>query len=90
VVATAGISPDGRSLASGGWDKRLYLWRDGQETPVAERGFGWSVRRVRFSPDGRLVGVAAWTPQKATGNQESDPAAALFSVRYATPFVERR
>lgn len=90
VVATAGISPDGRTLASGGWDKRLYLWREGQETPVAERGFGWSVRRVRFSPDGRLVGVAAWTPQKATGNQESDPAAALFSVHYAAPTVERR
>ncbi|HEX8438331.1 WD40 repeat domain-containing protein [Archangium sp.] len=90
VVATAGISPDGRALASGGWDKRLYLWREGQETPVAERKFGWSVRRVRFSPEGRRVGVAAWTPQKATGNQESDPAAALFTVRYAAPTVERR
>ncbi|MFY0563647.1 WD40 repeat domain-containing protein [Archangium lansingense] len=89
VVASAGISPDGHSLASGGWDKQLYVWREGLEAPVAERKFGWSVRRVRFSPDGRLVGVAAWTPQKASGNQESDPAAALFSVRYAAPTVER-
>ncbi|HEX8824562.1 MAG TPA: WD40 repeat domain-containing protein [Archangium sp.] len=90
VVATASISPDGRALASGGWDKRLYLWRDGQEDPVDERRFGWSVRRVRFSADGRLVGVAAWTPQKATGNQESNPSAALFSVGYTLPTVERR
>jgi WD40 repeat protein len=90
VVATAGISPDGRALASGGWDKQLYLWREGEEAPVAERKFGWSVRRVRFSPDGQRVGVAAWTPQKTTGNQESDPAAALFTVRYATSSVERR
>ncbi len=91
VVASACVSPDGRALASGGWDKRLYLWREGQEAPVTERGFGWSVRRVRFSPDGRLVGVAAWTPQKVTGNQESDPAAALFSVRYAaSSAVQRR
>jgi WD40 repeat protein len=89
VVASAGISPDGRSLASGGWDKQLYLWREGQESPVAQRGFGWSVRRVRFAPDGRQVGVAAWTPQKAVGNQESEPAAALFSVRYTAPTVER-
>ncbi|PTL80057.1 WD40 repeat domain-containing protein [Vitiosangium sp. GDMCC 1.1324] len=89
VVASAGISPDGRSISSGGWDKQLYLWREGQEAPVAERRFGWSVRRVRFSPDGQQVGVAAWTPQKATGNQESEPAAALFSVRYAAPTVER-
>ncbi len=90
VVATAAISPDGRALASGGWDKQLYLWREGQASPVARRGFGWSVRRVRFSPDGRYVGVAAWTPQKATGNQESDPSAALFTVGYAAPSVERR
>jgi WD40 repeat protein len=90
VVSTASISPDGRSLATGGWDKRLYLFTEGQEPPQAQREFGWSVRRVRFSPDGRQVGVAAWTPQKATGNQESDPAAALFSVLYASPTVERR
>jgi hypothetical protein len=56
---------------------------------VGARKFGWSVRRVRFSPDGRRVGVAAWTPQLAS-NAESDPAAALFEVRYASPSVQRR
>ncbi|MFY0583689.1 WD40 repeat domain-containing protein [Cystobacter fuscus] len=90
VVASAGISPDGRALVSGSWDKRLLLWREGQEAPVAERRLGWSVRRARFGPDGRLVGVAAWTPQKVTGDQQSEPAAALFSVRYAAPSVQRR
>jgi hypothetical protein len=90
VVASAGISPDGRALVSGGWDKRLLLWREGEAAPVAERRFGWSVRRVRFGPDGRLVGVAAWTPQKMTGDQQSAPSAALFSVLYAAPEVRRR
>ncbi len=90
VVSSAAVSPDGRAVASGGWDKQLYLWREGPQEPVATRAFGWSVRRVRFSPEGRRVGVAAWTPQKATGNQESDPAAALFSVRYAAPSVVGR
>ena len=89
VVASAGISPDGRSLASGGWDKRVYLFTEAQPAPVDEREFGWSVRRVRFSPDGRRLGVAAWTPQLATGG-ESDPAAALYEVRYAAPTIERR
>jgi hypothetical protein len=89
VVATAGISPDGRSLASGGWDKRVYLFTEARPAPVDEREFGWSVRRVRFSPDGRRVGVAAWTPQLATGG-ESDPSAALFDVRYTAPSVETR
>ena len=46
--------------------------------------------RTEVGPDGQLVGLAAWTPQKATGNQESEPAAALFTVRYAAPTVERR
>ena len=90
VVASVGLSPDGRTLASGGWDKRLYLWSEERDTPVAERRFGWSVRRVRFGPDGRLVGVAAWTPQVVTGKQESEPAAALFTVGYEDARVERR
>ncbi|RKH48718.1 aspartyl protease family protein [Corallococcus llansteffanensis] len=90
VVASAAISPDGRSLASGGWDKRVYLFTEGEPQPRGELEFGWSVRRVRFAPDGRRVGVAAWTPQKATGSQESDPAAVLVGVRYASPAVEAR
>lgn len=90
VVSTASISPDGRSLASGGWDKHLLLFTEGTELPQGEREFGWSVRRVRFSPDGRWVAVAAWTPQNPIGDQESDPAAALYEVAYEQPSVERR
>ncbi|MFL5345288.1 MAG: aspartyl protease family protein [Hyalangium sp.] len=90
VVATASISPDGHALATGGWDKHLFLFTEGKDQPQGQRDFGWSVRRVRFSPDGRWVGVAAWTPQNPLGNQESDPAAALYQVDYASPQVERR
>jgi hypothetical protein len=90
VVATASISPDGRALATGGWDKRVLLFSEGDEKPRGEREFGWSVRRVRFSPNGRWVGVAAWTPQNPIGDQESDPAAALYQVIYGPLTVERR
>ena len=83
VVATVGLSPDGRSVASGGWDKQLLLFTQGEARPCAQERFGLGVRRVRFSPDGQLLAVAAWTPQNMA--QESDPAAVLYRVAYAAP-----
>jgi hypothetical protein len=81
VVATAALSPDGQVVASGGWDKRVLVFERGRAVPSAERRYGWSVRRVRFSPDGRSLGVAAWTPQNAVGDRASDPAAEWLEVR---------
>lgn len=85
IVASAAISPDGRSLASGGWDNQVYLY-SGSDVPVGQASYGWCVRRVRFSPDGRLLAVGAWTPQNAR-DADSDPAAQLFSVTYQNPVV---
>jgi WD40 repeat protein len=89
VIATAGISPDGRSVASGGWDNQLLVVSQHtdpsvgpQGAPVAREKFGWIVRRARFSRDGRLLAVGAWTPQKATGDQRSDPSAVIYEVAY--------
>ncbi len=82
VVASVGISPDGRSVASGGWDKQLLVFEEGTSPPVAKDEFGWTLRRVRFSEDGRLLGVGAWTPQKAVGNKRSDPSAVIYDVAY--------
>ena len=81
IVATAGISPDGKSLASGGWDKKVFLFSGGGEVPLSTFNYGWSVRKVRFSPYGRLLAVAAWTPQNAR-NADSDPAAQLIQLEY--------
>lgn len=84
VVATVALSPDGTTLASGGWDKRVLVHRAGE--PV-ERRYGWAVRRVRFSPDGRWLVVAAWTPQNAVGDHKSDVSAAAYEVSRESPTV---
>jgi WD40 repeat protein len=88
-VSSVAISPDGRSVASGGWDKRLYLFREDSDREVAAERFGWILRRVRFSVDGRLLAVAAWTPPNAVGSQESDPSAAVYEVLYSRATVAR-
>jgi len=79
TVTTAGISPDGQMLATGGFDKRILLHRQGEKT--WERALGWSVRRLRFSPDGRYVWAAAWTPQNAQG-KAGKPSALAYELLF--------
>lgn len=83
VVSTAGISPDGKTVVSGGWDKKVVLHRASPQVEL----FGWAVRRVRFSRDGRFVTVAAWTPQNPLGDHQSDPAAVIYEAAYASPVI---
>jgi len=87
MVSTAGISPDGKSLATGGWDKKLYVFTSGKQEPVGTATFGWSVRRARFSPDGRYLAVGSWTPQSGYADKDSDPAAVVYDVYYVNPQV---
>jgi len=82
VVATAGISPDGQSLLTGGWNKEVSLWTRGSPTALSTERFGWAVRRVRFSRDARWASVAAWTPQNPLGSHQSDPSAVFYEVVY--------
>lgn len=84
VVSTVGISPDGRSVVSGGWDRTVRLHVEPE--PQVEK-FGWAVRRVRFSRDGRLVTIAAWTPQNPLGDHQSDPAAVVYEAIYSRAAV---
>lgn len=76
VVSTVALSPDGQTLVTGGWDRRVVLHG------VTEAQFGWSVRRVRFSRDGRWLVVGAWTVLNALGDHQSDPAAVVYEVIY--------
>jgi WD40 repeat protein len=79
-TTTAAISPDGRTVVTGGWDKRVLVFDAQTGEQVTERELGWLVRRVRFSPDGHLLGVAAWTPVNALNEGDSDPSMLLYPV----------
>ncbi len=84
-AVTGAISPDGRTVVTGGWDKRVLVWDVVSGNVVTERTMGWSVRRVRISPDGQTLGVAAWTPVNPLNEGDSEPALVLYPLVLQTP-----
>jgi WD40 repeat protein len=84
-AVTGAISPDGRTVVTGGWDKRVLVWDVVSGNIVTERTMGWSVRRVRLSPDGQTLGVAAWTPVNPLNEGDSEPALVLYPLQLEAP-----
>jgi WD40 repeat protein len=88
-TVTGALSRDGRTVATGGWDRRVLLWDTETGEVVTERSFAWLVRRVRFSTDNSRLGVAAWTPVNAFNAGDSEPALVLYPLQLASPELRR-
>lgn len=86
-TVTAAISPDGKTVVTGGWDKRFIVFDVESGQKITERELGWLLRRLRFSPDGRFLAAAAWTPTNPIGEGHSDPAMLLYPVVFEAPSV---
>lgn len=82
------ISPDGRTVATGGWDKRVLLFDVATGDLITEREEGWLIRQLRFSPDGQTLAVATWTPAKGTVGTLSDPSLILYPIQYKSAEAE--
>lgn len=81
VVVSAAVSPDGKWLASAGWDRTVRL--HGPTPWVESLGkLGYPPRRVRFTRDGSRLVLAAWTPINPLNDRQSDLAAAVFDVAW--------
>jgi hypothetical protein len=86
-AVTGAISPDGKTVVTGGWDRRVLVWDVTSREVVTERSFAWLVRRLRLSPDGRLLGVSAWTPVNALNEGDSEPSMVLYPLSLTSPRV---
>ena len=68
IVVAAAVSPDGKFLATGGWDKAITLWSLETEKPIRVlSGHTGEIHALAFSPDGRLLvssGAYKWEYQE--------------------------
>ncbi len=60
-VISLAYSPDGKQLATSGWDGVVKLWDAGSGKEVATlRGPGGCIMALAYSPDGRRLAAAHW------------------------------
>jgi hypothetical protein len=61
TVLCVAVAPDGKTLATGSWDKTVKLWDVASARQMRTlRGHAGLVHCVAYSPDGRVLASAGW------------------------------
>lgn len=81
-VTAVAISPDGKYVAEGGWEPVVRLLSVADGRLLDQNSYNRHIRKLRFSADGRYLGVANWTKVHDPG-----PSLTVHRLTYGQPQI---